>query len=601
LYEINSLRYYECAIIGTSFVFSYSSKLNIKPFDIVLVTLRSYPKKAIVLKEIAKPNFKCIDILEIIYSPTKKEIEFMQFISYYYFCSISETAKLFYFQQNQKNLPIKIDTDITLSPPQLQAYNFCKKNQISILFGDTGSGKTEIYIKLIEETLNKNQTALLLLPEIAITSQIEKRLSNHFHSYLGIWHSKITKNKKNTILNGIKNSKIRVIVGARSALFLPMENLGLIIVDEFHDDSYKSQSIPLYNAKDLAIYKAKLYNIKVVLGSATPLVSDIYKHPYFRLKGNFYNTKNRFSFVNDFTQTFSKIDEVLSNNGQIIIFIPTRANFKYMICKNCTEAIKCPFCDVAMSIHSKDRVLKCHYCNYSMKIPNNCPVCKNDEFLNRRIGSSEIVQILKENFDANIQKFDKDIITSKSRLDKILKDFNDKKIDILVGTQMISKGHDYDVDLVIVLDIDFLLNMADFRARERAISLVKQVAGRAGRRKDGEVIIQTINKEFFLQSYDMFIKEELEFRKDLEYPPFSRIVKLEFSNKDKNIAYEQMIKVYNCLKDKLEILGFGEAPIFKISNKYRYNIIIKGKNFHKTLWECKDKNTKIDTDSINFI
>jgi len=186
-------------------------------------------------------------------------------------------------------------------------------------------------------------------------------------------------------------------------------------------------------------------------------------------------------------------------------------------------------------------------------------------------------------------------------LDKILKDFNDKKIDILVGTQMISKGHDYDVDLVIVLDIDFLLNMADFRARERAISLVKQVAGRAGRRKDGEVIIQTINKEFFLQSYDMFIKEELEFRKDLEYPPFSRIVKLEFSNKDKNIAYEQMIKVYNCLKDKLEILGFGEAPIFKISNKYRYNIIIKGKNFHKTLWECKDKNTKIDTDSINFI
>jgi primosomal protein N' (replication factor Y) len=381
-----------------------------------------------------------------------------------------------------------------------------------------------------------------------------------------------------------------------------MKNLGLIIVDEFHDDSYKSQSIPMYNAKDLAIYKAKLYNINVVLGSATPLVSDIYKHPYFRLKGNFYNTKNKLSFISYFEESFSKIAEVLNKNGQIIIFIPTRANFKYMICKNCAQAIKCPFCDVSMSIHSKNKIIKCHYCNYATQIPNKCPNCNSEEFINERKGSSEIVDILLSEFkDKRIEKFDRDIITSKTRLDKILKEFNDKKIDILVGTQMLSKGHDYDVDLAIILDIDFILNMPDFRARERALSLAKQVAGRAGRRKDAEVIIQTINKEFFMQSYDEFIEEELEFRKDLEYPPFSRIARLEFSDKNPTNAYNEMIKVYNCLKDKIEILGYGEAPIYKIANKYRYQIVIKGKNFHKILWGCKTQKTKIDMDVVSFV
>ena len=273
-----------------------------------------------------------------------------------------------------------------------------------------------------------------------------------------------------------------------------------------------------------------------------------------------------------------------------------------MICANCSTAIKCPFCDVSMSIHSKKRVIKCHYCNYATKIPAKCPECGSEEFLNERKGSSEIVEILSDIFkDKKIEKFDRDIITSKTRLDKILKDFNEKKIDILVGTQMLSKGHDYDVDLAIILDIDFILNMPDFRARERALSLAKQVAGRAGRRKDAEVIIQTINDEFFMQSYDEFIKEEIEFRKDLEYPPFSRIARLEFSDKNQKKAYEEMMKVYNCLKDKIEILGYGEAPIFKIANKYRYQILIKGKNFHKILWNCKSDKTKIDMDAVSFV
>jgi len=601
LQKANSLNYYECAIVGTSQVFTYQTIQNFNLFDIVLVPLKNTQKEAIILKKISQPSYKCKDIISIIYSPTKEEIEFIKFISSYYFTSIGEVVAIFNFIKSKSSQTIQIDTKVELNELQVKALNFCKNNQTSILFGDTGSGKTEIYIKFIEEIINQNKTAILLLPEIAITSQMEIRLKKHFKDLVAIWHSKITKPKKQKILEDIKNSKIRILAGARSALFVNMPNLGVIIVDEFHDDSYKSQSLPMYNAKDLAIYKAKLYNIPVILGSATPLVSDMYKHSSFRLKGNFFNSKNRFRFISRFEESFSKIKEVLDKNGQIIIFIPTRANFKYMICDSCGKAVKCPFCDVAMSIHSQKRIIKCHYCNYATKIPEVCE-CGNDSFINDRIGSSEIVEILSQIFpNKNIQKFDRDIITSKTRLDKVLKEFNDKKIDILVGTQMLSKGHDYDVDLAIILDIDFVLNMPDFRSRERALSLAIQVAGRAGRRKDGEVIIQTMNEEFFKISYDEFINEELEFRKDLNYPPFSRLAKLEFSDKKQEIAYNEMIKVKNCLEGKIEILGFGESPINKIANKYRYQIVLKGNNFHKILWQCKTDKTKVDVDPVNFI
>ena len=599
--EINSLNFYECAIIGTSQVFTYQTCQEFKLFDIVLTPLKNSQKEAIIIKEVTKPNYSCKEIIQKIYSPTTSEIEFFKFISSYYFTSMGEVLAIFNLQ-NTKTLPIKIDTDILLTSQQQEALNFCKQNQISILFGDTGSGKTEIYIKFIEEVINNNKTAIFLLPEIAITSQMEKRLKKHFKDLVEIWHSKITKPKKQKILENIKNGKTKILAGARSSLFVSMPSLGLIIVDEFHDDSYKSQNQPMYNAKDLAIYKANLEQANVVLGSATPLISDIYKHPYFRLKGNFANTQNRFNFITRFEESFYKIDEVLKNNGQIIIFIPTRANFKYMICADCGEAIKCPFCDVGMSIHSKNRIIKCHYCNYTNKIPNNCPKCSSDSFINERIGSSEIVEILTQTFpNKNIQKFDRDIITSKTRLDKVLKEFNNKKIDILVGTQMLSKGHDYDVDLAIILDIDFVLNMPDFKARERALSLAIQVAGRAGRRKNGEVIIQTLQEDFFKLSYDEFINEELEFRKMLNYPPFSRIAKLEFSDKKQDIAYNEMIKVKSCLEKEIEILGFGESPINKIANKYRYQILLKGKNFHKIIWKCKTNKTKVDIDPVNFV
>jgi primosomal protein N' (replication factor Y) len=257
-----------------------------------------------------------------------------------------------------------------------------------------------------------------------------------------------------------------------------------------------------------------------------------------------------------------------------------------------------------MSLHKDKRALVCHYCNFTSRIPNVCPNCGSDEFLNERKGTSEIAEELKELFpNAKIEKFDRDIITSKSRIDKILKRFENREIDILVGTQMLSKGHDYpDVALSIIMDIDFVLNTPDYRARERAFALSKQVEGRAGRKEDGEVIIITQNKDFFDRTYEEFFEEEIEFRKSLSYPPFSRLAKVEFSDKKIEIAKRNLDEFINCIGVKEELIGFGEAPIFKLKNRYRYFALFKGKNLHKIIYPCIDlTKAKVDMDPVNFI
>ena len=599
------MKYYEIALFNTPNIFTYDSDLDLQKGDVVEVPIKSKTTTGIVLKEVNKPSFKTKSVIKKITSFSKKKVQIIEFISKYYLCSIGEAAGLFQIEKKVLGSnQVSITTDIKLSSKQKEALNFLKNKDVSILFGDTGSGKTEIYIKLMEETINKGKEVVFLLPEIAITSQMEQRLKKHFGDLVEIWHSKITKKKKESILKKISEGKIKIIAGARSALFLPFENIGLIIVDEEHDDSYKSEMTPKYNAKDLSIVFGKTYNAKVVLGSATPLVADLYKFPYFRLKGTFFNTNKKRYFVDSFNDfVIEKIKTTLNARKQIIIFIPTRANFKYMICSNCGKAVKCPYCDVAMSVHKDKRAIKCHYCNYTTRIPQNCEYCGSSEFLNERIGTSELKEKLQDIFpDARIEKFDRDVVTSKTRVDKILKKFSNKEIDILVGTQMLSKGHDYpDVKLAIVLDIDFLLNSADYRANERAFALARQVEGRAGRKEDGEVIIQTLNPEFFDRSYEEFYNEEIVFRKEFLYPPFARMAKVEFSDKIKEKAYLKMKKFLECIGEREEIVGYGEAPIFKLKNKYRYQVLLKGKNLQKIIYPCIDTDMKIDIDPVNFI
>ncbi|GAX87402.1 primosomal protein N' [Lebetimonas natsushimae] len=605
--------YYEIAILSTPNIFTYKSDKVYKKGDVVEIPLKNKITYGYVLKEVDKPKYECKEIIGKKFNFNENYQKIIDFISKYYFCSIGEAAGLFYWKMDNGKCKIDNETlkiknkkckvDINLTDKQREALEFLNSKDASILFGDTGSGKTEIYIKLIEETINQGKKAIFLLPEIAITSQIEKRLKKYFKETLAIWHSKITKKKKEEILNNL--DKINVIVGARSALFLPIENLGLIIVDEAHDDSYKSEQTPKYNAKDLAVYFGKEFKAKVVLGSATPLVSDLYKFPHFRLKGTFYNTKKIKHFRETFDEfTIRKISEKLKQNKQIIVFVPTRAHFKFMICKNCAESVKCKNCDVSMSLHKDKRALVCHYCGYTQPIPKICPNCGWNEFLNERKGTSEIAEELKEIFpNAKIEKFDRDIITSKSRIDKVLKRFEKREIDILVGTQMLAKGHDYpDVALSVIVDIDFVLNAPDYRARERAFALAKQVEGRAGRKEDGEVIIITQNQEFFNRSYEEFFNEEMEFRKSLEYPPFSRLAKIEFSDKKKETAKNNLDELIKCVGDRPELIGYGEAPIFKLKNRYRYYALFKGKNLHKIIYTCIDlTKAKVDMDPVNFL
>jgi len=601
------MKYYDIAVINTPNTFTYSSNFELNPGDVVEIEVRNRKTTGYVVKEVQKPNFECKVILSKLYSFSSKKQKIIDFICKYYFAPIGEAAGLFY-ECKIENVKWKINnvkTDIKLTDKQQEALKFLKKNDVSVLFGDTGSGKTEIYIKLIEEGLNDGQQVLFLLPEIAITSQMEKRLQKYFGEALAIWHSKITKKKKQQILSGFAKGEIKIVAGARSALFLPLENLGLIIVDEEHDDSYKSEQTPKYNAKDLAVYFGKIYDAKVILGSATPLISDLYKFPHFRLKGTFYNTKKTRYFRSTFDDfIIQKIKDTIEKNKQVIIFLPTRANFKYMICAECGKAVKCKHCDVAMSVHKNKRALVCHYCNYSMHIPSSCEYCGSEEFINERMGTSEFLEVLKGIFpDAVIEKFDRDVITSKSRVDKLLKRFANKEIDILIGTQMLSKGHDYpDVALSIVLDIDFVLNSADYRAGERAFALARQVEGRAGRKEDGEVIIQTLNPEFFDRSYEEFYDEEIQNRKELGYPPFNRLIKIEFQDKDKIKAKEKMDRFLRCIGNRPEIVGSGEAPIFKIKNIFRYQVLLKGKNLHKIIYPCVNINEmKVDVDPVSFV
>jgi len=529
---------------------------------------------------------------------------------------LGEAANLFVaFKKDSCEYKASIKTDIQLSPAQTKAYEFLKSHKTSLLFGETGSGKTEIYFKLFEDIINQGKTSIFLVPEISLTPQMTKRLKERFGDLVAIWHSKVTKKKKEEILKNIYEDKVKIVMGARSSLFLPLKNLGLIIVDEEHDDSYKANNRPRYNARDLAVYIGSKLDAKVVLGSATPSLTSYKKYPFFRLKKTFFETKKEYEFLqnSDFIsqKVFDELKNTLEKNEQAILFLPTRANFKYLICKECGQGVKCPFCDVGMSLHKSYNALKCHYCNYSEKVPKRCPSCKQDSLQVSRLGTAEVTKVLKEMFpNKNIEQFDKDTITTATKLKNILKNFNDKKIDILVGTQMLSKGHDYHgVKLAIVFDIDTILNMADFRARWKAMSLLLQVSGRAGRKGNGKVLVQTSNRDFFenyLDDFEEFLKDELEFTKDL-YPPYKKLLKILITDKNKDKALKTLTKVQNKLNmidiNEIEIVGFGEAPISKIAGKFRFQILLRSsssKELLKVAHSLKGQGVEIDMDPINF-
>ena len=612
------MHYYKVAILGSPlepYTYHFPDLLEIGSHVELLFNNRK--KNGVILEEISAPSFDTLEIVTIydsVYST--KQILLAKFIASYYISSLGDALSLMtpYLKQNKSpKLYEKFQSKIILSSKQEEAFEFLQKESVSLLFGDTGSGKTEIYMKYFEKILEEGKRVIFLMPEISLTPQMSKRLEEHFGSLFVIWHSKLTPLQKRKALEKIRSGEAKIIAGARSALFLPIEDLGLIVVDEEHDDSYKSSSRPRYNARDIAIYMGKLYGVSVVLGSATPSLSSYVKFPHIRLKGGHFESKKEFIYEASPEALTPLIEEnlkkTLEKKEQSIVFLPTRANFKYLICGDCGHTFKCTFCSVGMSLHQNSRALKCHYCNFTQAIPQVCPECGSPQLVSTRLGTAEAVKNIKEFLpNARVEQFDRDTITTANKLKKALKRFNDKESDILVGTQMLSKGHDYhDVTLAVVLGMDNMLNMGDYRAREKALSSLIQVAGRSGRAKDAKVIVQSFNEEFFRSyygKYEEFLEDEKYFREDL-YPPFKKLCRVLFSHKNGAKAQEAMRTMEAKLRnfDSIEIVGAKKCAIERVANKYRFEILLrsdKSTAIIQALRATMHPLAEVDMDPIEF-
>jgi primosomal protein N' (replication factor Y) len=476
---------------------------------------------------------------------------------------------------------------IELSEDQERAFDFIKRNRTSLLFGDTGSGKTFIYKKMIAEVLKDGGDVIFLVPEINLIPQMVERVGRVFGHIVSSWHSKVSTEDKNLIIKNIYRGETKVVVGTLSSLFLPFSKLSLIIVDEEHSESYSlSQNRNFrFNAKDMAIYLASKLEIHALLGSATPSLNSYVKFPTFRLKGQFVKNDKKFIFNSDdfaiSEMIENKIADRLQKKEQTIIFIPTKGNFKYLDCLNCGENYSCPNCSIRLTIYSEKSFMKCNMCGFHRKIPLSCDKCGNEDLKVSRVGTVEVVRKLKKRFpEASIINFDSDRVKKIGDLQTILNDFSDRKIDILVGTQMISKGHDYpNVTLSVILGIDFGINIEDFQSYEKTLSLLVQISGRSGRKKSAEIIIQTKYEKLykkFIKDYEEFLKYEKLKRGD-KFPPFKNFIRILIEDRDEKISDEvaSHIELYIILFSNLKIFFSGKAPIYKIDKLFRNHIVLK--------------------------
>ena len=505
--------------------------------------------------------------------------------------------------------PFEEETLSDLNPNQVIALDeiktcFQEKDHV-LLFGVTGSGKTRVYIDLIKETIAQGKQVLYLLPEIALTTQIVDRLMNTFEGDIGVYHSKMTNNQRVELWNASLTGK-RLIMGARSSLFLPFKNLGLIIIDEEHDPSYKQNDpAPRYNARDTAMYLSKLYGAKVVLGTATPsletyqnainekygIVKLLERHgpsvlPEIQIVDLREQRKKGLMHSLFSKDLKDQMNAALKKKEQILIFQNRRGYSPTLQCHICDFRAECPNCDVSLTVHHYFNELRCHYCGYRHKLPHICPGCGSDDLNKLGFGTEKIEdEVLKVFPQAKVARMDFDTAKTKNQYEQILSDFKTHKVDILVGTQMITKGLDFDnISTVGILAADKILFFPDYKANERAFQLFTQVAGRAGRRATrGKVIIQTYNPQhpviYETQHYDYkrFYKRELTERKQFLYPPFFRMIRITIKHKKPDVAETAAHLMVNKLKTKLSnrVIGPSVPGIARIRGMYIQQITIK--------------------------
>lgn len=512
-----------------------------------------------------------------------------------------------------------------------------------LLTGVTGSGKTEVYLHLAAEAVQRGLCVLVLVPEIALISQMERRFRARFGECVALLHSGLSAGERYDQWLRIARQEVTIAIGARSAIFAPFADIGIIIVDEEHDISYKQDSGLRYNARDLAVVRAKLHNCVALLGSATPSIQSYYnvtkaKFTQVTLKQRveqrpmpeitvvdlreYRDTRGIRRFITPRLHT--AIKETLEHGKQVLLFLNRRGFASYPVCGSCGEAIRCKNCDISLTLHQSARAYKCHYCGFTLAATSNCLSCGSNKISLLGLGTEKVEAAVKALFpDARVARMDRDTTVRKGSILKILKGLRNQTIDILVGTQMVAKGHDFpNITLVGIICADLSLNFPDFRASERTFQLLAQVSGRSGRGKvPGRVILQTYNPDHFSilsatdQDFKKFYHQEIHFRKSLNYPPFARMVQLKISGKNKEKTRQHALAIGDLCHDLLrndtaflkyvQVLGPIEAALPRVAKHFRWQILLKGLKvgpLHRFLQQILFKNrAKISSRSIKVI
>lgn len=548
----------------------------------------------------------------------------------------------------------KVEDFPPLNTEQQQAYEIIskkidkKQTEPILLYGITASGKTEVYFNAIQKAIKEGKNVLFLAPEIALASQLTQRLAKRFGiDNVAIWHSSISEGEKFDVWEKLRNNEIKILAGARSAVFAPLKNIGLIIIDEEHENTYKqSTPAPRYNAKTIAEKLAESFNATLIIGSATPDVCSFYRavnsNNLIKLENRYNNSALAKVSVIDMREEYNKenknifsrmlireIEKNLADKKQTLLLINRRGFSTHTQCLSCGEVIKCDNCAIPMIWHATDNKLKCHWCNKQINVPAKCPKCGAEEIKSFGLGTQRVESILQKFFPtAKIARLDSDVTSAKNACVNILNDFNDGETDILIGTQMIAKGLDnQNVTVVGVITADSSFNLPDYRASERGFQLLTQVAGRAGRGDlEGKVYFQTYNPQFYAietareQDYMKFYQEEITSREMFDYPPFSQVIKILITSKNSYRAEKSAQEIAlrlneiidkNGISERLIVLGPTNCILEKINNEYRFQILIKNKmdkkghffinSFIKKIAIPEDIKLIIDIDPVDIL
>lgn len=509
----------------------------------------------------------------------------------------------------EKSVSHQLNVDQKNAVEKIVSASINEKNKVFLVEGVTGSGKTEVYLDSIENVLQQGKTALMLVPEIGLTPQMVQRVSNRFHDNVAVLHSGLSRGERYDEWRRIERGDAKVVVGARSAIFAPLKNLGIIIIDEEHEASYKQEENPRYHARNVAIWRGSRNNCPVVLGSATPSLESrargqkgVYEILSMTKRVNnkslpkveivdMRDSENA-AKTGDFSQNLiEKIKYTISRNEQVVLLLNKRGYATFVMCRECGFVAKCPNCDVSMTMHKDKNNLKCHYCGHEAKVPTICPNCKSKKIRNYGTGTQNVQEQLQSLFpNVNILRMDVDTTSKKGSHSKILNKFAKKEANILLGTQMIAKGLDFpDVTLVGVINADTTLSIPNFKASEKTFQLLTQVSGRAGRaEKEGQVVIQTFNPEHYAiqlaakHDYENFYRHEMYIRHRSDYPPFYYATQITIAHQFENNTLKKSFEIVNFLKKALSsdtiVLGPTPSMISRIKNKYYYQIILKYKN-----------------------